>query len=89
MKPRIELEQEQIQLLDKALRLAYTRLIDASALRGDQFHALRDSLIAPMVAAILKGEKDLWRIARPGLFVAYDMLAHGKLTAPGSQSAAA
>jgi hypothetical protein len=89
MNSHIQLEHDQIQLLDQALRVAYTRLIDTGAVRGYEFQHLRDPLIAPMIAVILKGERDVWRIARPGLFVACELLAHGKLSGPASQSAAA
>ena len=84
----IALEREQIQLLDEALRLAYTRLVDTGVARGHQFRSLRDPLIVPMIKAMLKGEKDVVRLARHGMFAAFDALAFGRLKEPDSRSTA-
>ncbi len=71
----IELDQDQVHLLDKALRIAYTRLVDTDVARGRQFHQLRDPLVVPIVNAIMRGETDPWRLARRGLFAACEVLA--------------
>jgi hypothetical protein len=89
MNARIDLDQEQVQLLDEALRLAYTRLVETGAGRGRQFHQLRDPLIVPIVRAILKGETDPWRLARRGLFAACEMLAAERAAQPEHQSSVA
>ncbi len=85
----IELEPDQIQLLDEAMRIAYTRLIDTGVARGHQFQTLRDPLVIPMVHAIRKGETNVWRIARRGLFAACAILASESLNTPVPRSAAA
>lgn len=89
MTPNIELSPEQIRLLDQAMRLAYTRLIDTRIVRGVPFQGFRDALVAPMVKAIMRGETNAWRIARFGLFAVCEAVALGKVTAPDSLSAAA
>ncbi len=89
MNARIELERDQIQLLDEALRIAYTRLVETSMARGYQFHQLRDVLVAAMVNAILRGETDAWRVARRGLFSACDAIAHGHVGGPNRARSAA
>ncbi len=85
----INLDQEQVQLLDEALRLAYTRLVETDAARGGQFHQLRDPLIVPIVRAMLRGETDPWRLARRGLFAACEVLAAEKAAQPDLQSSVA
>ncbi len=89
MNARIDLDQEQVQLLDEALRLAYTRLVDTDVARGRQFHQLRDPLVAPIVKSILRGETDTWRLARRGLFAACEVLAAEKAAQPEHQSSVA
>jgi hypothetical protein len=86
MNTNVVLEPEQLQLLDEALRLAYTRLVDAGVVYGFQFQSLRDRIIVPMVKAILAGEKNPMRVARLGMFAGFDALAFGKLTEPGVRS---
>jgi hypothetical protein len=85
----IELDLEQFRLLDEALRLAYTRLVDTDVARGRQFHQLRDPLVVPIVKAILRGETDPWRLARRGLFAACEVLAMESVARAEHQSSAA
>ncbi len=78
----IELDDQQVQLLDKALRLAYTRLVETGAARERQFYELRDPLVVPIVRAMIRGETDAWRLARRGLFEACEVLAFESAAQP-------
>ncbi len=89
MNARIELEQHQVQLLDQALRLAYTRLVESGAALGSQFYQVRDLLAATIVIAMLRGETEPWRLARRGLFAACDAIAFGKDIEPDRPRTAA
>jgi len=62
------LDEQGVVLLDEALKTAYTRLIDSGALRIDLIPIMRDLLVRVMVPQILHGEKDVWRLARRGIF---------------------
>ncbi len=86
MNSNVILEPEQLQLLDEALRLAYTRLIDTGIAHGSQFQKLRDPLIVPMVKAIVAGENNVTRVARLGMFAGFDAIAFGKLDEPAVRS---
>ncbi len=89
MKTHIELDPEQVGLLDRAMRLAYIRLIDTDVARAHEIRALRDPLILPMVLAITKGETDVWRLARRGIFAACAVIASEALDRPACGSATA
>jgi hypothetical protein len=89
MMPCIELSKAQIGLLDAAMRLAYTRSIDARVVRGVPFQTFRDALVAPMVRAIVGGETDAWRIARFGLFSVCEAVAFRKMSAASHSAVAA
>jgi hypothetical protein len=73
----VVLDPEGVKLLDIALRIAYTRLIDAGVMhsRGVVLRA-RDELVRAMIAGISKGEKDVWRLARRGIFTVCASLAN-------------
>jgi hypothetical protein len=64
----ITLDNEGLVLLDEALRISFTRLYDTDVLDLDRLHEMRDVLIAAMAPWIARGETDVWRIARRGIF---------------------
>jgi len=69
------LDEHGVVLLDEALKAAYTRLIDSGALRLDLIPTMRDLLVRVMVPQILHGEKDVWRLARRGIFTVCGQLS--------------
>lgn len=75
--------EEQFVLLDKALRLAYTHLIDKRVAGITAITNMRNLLISAIVAGIEKGESDEWRLARRALFASYALLAQQRITETG------
>jgi hypothetical protein len=74
--PYIVLDPEELELLDRATRIAYSQLIDSGAVRGgQQLYKSRDLAVAVMVRAICRGEKDVWRIARRAIFAVSEFFA--------------
>lgn len=69
------IKQEDVILLDQSLRIAYTHLMDARVVNVELIHSLRDVLVTTIVGAMLKGEKDQWRLARRAIFAASAVLA--------------
>ena len=80
----VTLDRGDLLLLDKALRIAYTRLIETGVLTGKLIREMRDLLIKEIVQAIISGEKDPWRLARRGLFAASLSLAQRRQAEIGS-----
>lgn len=63
-----------IVLLDQALRIAYTRLIDAGLREESSIAGSRDILVATIASAISRGDRDTWRLARRGIFAACEVI---------------
>ncbi len=82
------LDPTDIVLLDQALRIAYTRLIDAGLRQESAIAGTRDILVATIASAITRGDRDTWRLARRGIFAACAMIAPGsfQLTQAGGHS---
>jgi hypothetical protein len=83
------LQPEELEVLDRALRRAYGHLIDKAILQSHQVYRIRDVMVLAMVRGICKGEKDISRVARRGIFAACATLAPEWASAPGSRSTAA
>jgi hypothetical protein len=71
------LDPSDIVLLDQALRIAYTRLIDAGLRQESAIAGTRDILVATIASAIARGDRDTWRLARRGIFAACELIAPG------------
>jgi hypothetical protein len=71
----VKLDPAGVDLLDAALRIAYTRLIDARVLKNQTIRHARDALVRTMVTSILNGERDPWRVARRGIFAICEQVA--------------
>lgn len=72
------LDPKSLILLDEALRMAFTRLYDADVLDLDHLDKMRDVLITSMVPPIMRGETDVWRLARRGIFAGSAKLAEDR-----------
>ena len=68
------LDPNDIVLLDQALRIAYTRLIDAGLRQESSIAGARDILVATIASAISHGDRDTWRLARRGIFAACEIM---------------
>ena len=78
------LDPSDIVLLDQALRIAYTRLIDAGLRQESAIAGARDILVATIASAISRGDHDTWRLARRGIFAACEVIAPSSFQATQS-----
>ena len=85
---QLVLDPGDIVLLDQALRIAYTRLIDAGLRQESSIAGARDILVATIASAISHGDRDIWRLARRGIFAACAVIAPSSFqpTARGSRA---
>jgi hypothetical protein len=81
------LDPSDLVLLDEALRIAYTRLIDAGLRTESSIVGARDILIATIASAISRGERDRWRLARRAIFAACEVITPASFEAGRSHAA--
>jgi hypothetical protein len=80
----VELDPAGVDILDAALRIAYTHLINTGILKNQTIRYARDALVRTMVHSIVAGERDAWRVARRGIFAMCEQVALAGVSAPAA-----
>jgi len=71
---QLVLDDDQVKLFERALRITYMRLLNTGLVRVTQLTRLRVVVSDAIARAISNGEGDEWRAARRGLFAGCALL---------------